>query len=72
MAFGMEIDMTDNRQSEALRLAEQYDYGDPVAHSNTWKAAVCNELRRMHAVKAPDGAECANCINEAKAKGEPS
>lgn len=48
--------MTDNRQSEALRLAaEQYDYGDPVAHSNTWKAAVC-----------------ANCINEAKAKGEPS
>ena len=25
-----------------------------------------------HAVKAPDGAECANCINEAKAKGEPS
>lgn len=41
--------MTDNRQSEALRLAEQYDYGDPVAHSNTWKAAVCNELRRLHA-----------------------
>ena len=25
-----------------------------------------------HAVKAPDGAECANCINEAKAKGETS
>ena len=25
-----------------------------------------------HAVKAPDGVECANCINEAKAKGEPS
>ena len=25
-----------------------------------------------HAVKAPDGVECANCINEEKAKGEPS
>ena len=41
--------MTDNTQPEALRLAEQYDYGDPVAHSNTWKAAVCTELRRQHA-----------------------
>lgn len=26
----------------------------------------------MYAVEAPDGVECANCINEAKAKGEPS
>lgn len=34
---------------EALRLAEQYDYGDPAAHSNTWKVAVCTELRRQHA-----------------------
>ena len=25
-----------------------------------------------HAVKAPDGVECANCINEAKAKGKTS
>jgi len=41
--------MTDNTQPEALRLAEQYDYGDPAAHSNTWKVAVCNELRRQHA-----------------------
>ena len=41
--------MTDNTQPLALRLAEQYDYGDPVAHSNTWKVAVCNELRRQHA-----------------------
>ena len=41
--------MTDKTQPEALRLAEQYDYGDPVAHSNTWKAAVCTELRRQHA-----------------------
>ena len=37
------------KQNNALRLAEQYDYGDPVAHSNTWKAAVCTELRRQHA-----------------------
>lgn len=44
--------MTDNRQSEALRLAEQYDYGDPVAHSNTWKAAVCNELRRLQHIES--------------------
>ena len=41
--------MTDTKQPEALRLAEQYDYGDPVAHSNMWKVAVCTELRRLHA-----------------------
>ena len=41
--------MTDNTQPEALRLAEQYDYGDPVAYSNIWRAAVCTELRRLHA-----------------------
>ena len=40
--------MTDTKHPEALRLVEQYDYGDPVAHSNTWKTAVCNELRRLH------------------------
>ena len=34
---------------EALRLAEQYDHGDPAAHGNAWKAAVCTELRRQHA-----------------------
>lgn len=34
---------------EALRLAEQYDHGDPAAHGNAWKAAVCTELRRLHA-----------------------
>ena len=34
---------------EALRLAEQYDYGDPATHGNAWKAAVCTELRRLHA-----------------------
>ena len=37
------------QQPDALRLAEQYDYGDPAAHSNTWKVAVCTELRRLHA-----------------------
>lgn len=41
--------MTDKPQPDALRLAEQYDYGDPAAHSNTWKVAVCTELRRQHA-----------------------
>ena len=41
--------MTDTKHPEALRLVEQYDYGDPVAHSNTWKTAVCNELLRLHA-----------------------
>ena len=44
--------MTDNTQPEALRLVEQYDYGDPVAHSNKWRAAVCNELERLHAENA--------------------
>ena len=33
---------------EALRLAEQYDHGDPATHGNAWKAAVCTELRRQH------------------------
>ena len=41
--------MTDDTQPEALRLAEQYDHGDPAAHGNAWKAAVCTELRRQHA-----------------------
>ena len=40
------------KHPEALRLVEQYDHGDPVAHSNTWKTAVCNELRRLHAENA--------------------
>ena len=37
------------QQPESLRLAEQYDHGDPAAHGNAWKAAVCNELRLLHA-----------------------
>lgn len=41
--------MTDNTQPEALRLAEQYDHGDPATHGNAWKAAICAELRRQHA-----------------------
>ena len=46
-------------------------------HSCVKHARQIQGLMRMlgahtHAVKAPDGAECANCINEEKAKGEPS
>ena len=44
--------MTNNQHGQvpdALRLAEQYDHGDPAAHGNAWKAAVCTELRRQHA-----------------------
>ena len=37
---------------EALRLAEQYDHGDPAAHGNAWKAAVCTELRRLAKLEA--------------------
>lgn len=37
---------------EALRLAEQYDHGDPAAHGNAWKAAVCTELRRLAELEA--------------------
>ena len=36
-------------------------------------AQVCRhamQCAHTHAVKAPDGVECANCINEAKAKGD--
>jgi hypothetical protein len=36
-------------QPEPLRLAEMYDFGDPAAHGNAWKSAVCAELRRQHA-----------------------
>ena len=46
-------------------------------HSCVKHARQIEGLMRMlgahtHAVKAPDGVDCANCINEAKAKGEPS
>ena len=45
------------------------------AHSCIKHARQIEGLMRLlgahtHAVKAPDGAECANCINEAKAKGD--
>ena len=40
---------TSTEQPEALRLAEMYDFGDPAAHGNAWKSAVCTELRRLHA-----------------------
>lgn len=36
------------QQTDALRLAEQYDHGDPATHGNAWKAAVCTELRIQH------------------------
>ena len=44
-------------------------------HSCVKHARQIEGLMRMlgahtHAVKAPDGVECANCINEAKAKGD--
>lgn len=51
--------MTDRTQPEALRLAEQYDYGDPLAYSNMWKVAVRNELIRQHARIAELEAELA-------------
>ena len=41
--------MDTKQQPEALRLAEQYDHGDPATHGNAWKAAVCAELRTQHA-----------------------
>ncbi len=41
--------MTQVQQPEALRLAEMYDFGDPAAHGNAWKSAVCTELRSQHA-----------------------
>ena len=44
--------MSDEKQPEALRLIEQYDYGGPVTHSNKWNAAACNELRRLRAENA--------------------
>ena len=48
-----------------------------TVHSCVKHARQIEGLMRMlgahtHAVKAPDGVECANCINEAKAKGETS
>ena len=63
---------------EALRLAEQYDHGDPAAHGNAWKAAVCTELRRLHAENealrtqqpAPDGAPPGAYVNGAGIKAD--
>ena len=42
--------MTHNteQQPEALRLVEMYNFGDPAAHSNAWKSAVCTELCYLH------------------------
>ena len=34
--------------SEALRLVEMYDFGDPATQGNAWKSAVCVELCRLH------------------------
>lgn len=48
---------TQPTQLEALRLAEQYDHGDPAAHGNAWKVAVCNELRRLHALTTTQGTQ---------------
>lgn len=51
--------MTDQRE-EAIKLAEMYDHGDPLAHSNAWKTAVCTELRRLHAREVELEAELVN------------
>ena len=57
---------------EALRLAEQYDHGDPAAHGNAWKAAVCTELRRLAELEAQiealSGVQALSAAPEAIAK----
>ena len=40
--------MSTTQKHESLRLVELYDFGDPAAHGNAWKSAVCVELCRLH------------------------
>ena len=37
-------------QPEALRLADELDNGEWIAHTNQWKEEAAAELRRLHAV----------------------
>lgn len=63
------------QQPLAMRLADMYDYGDPLAHGNAWKSAVCTELRAQQAriaeleaqlAAAPQAAQVikANCYSD--------
>lgn len=37
-------------QTKAQRLAEEFDNGEPIAHTNQWKEEVSAELRRLDAL----------------------
>ena len=34
----------------ALRLADEFDGGAPIAHTSQWKEEAADELRRLHAL----------------------
>lgn len=37
-------------QTKAQRLADEFDNGDPIAHTNQWKEEAAAELRRIDAL----------------------
>ena len=75
-------DKTEQSLADALRCTAAGGRAEFTVHTPTGPVHSCVKharqiegLMRMlgahtHAVKAPDGVECANCINEAKAKGK--
>lgn len=38
------------KQSNALQLADEYENGDWIAHTNQWRHETSAELRRLHEV----------------------
>ena len=39
-------------QTKAQRLADEFDNGNPIAHTNQWKEEASAELRRLDALNA--------------------
>lgn len=44
--------MTDTKQPEALRLADESDNDEWIAGTNQWREEAAAELRRLHEVNA--------------------
>ena len=41
-----------NEQTKAQRLADEFDNGEPIAHTNQWKEEAADEPRRLDALNA--------------------
>ena len=51
-AYVMGDAMTNTKQPEALRLADESDNDEWIAGTNQWRKEAANELRRLHEVNA--------------------